>query len=237
MTGFITKKITKPTKKLGSILRASRTKKELTLEEVEKSTKICLKYLEALESGKYEDLPADAYNIGFVRLYASFLKLNPDLILTMYREERSSYRLNPQEKIQFAPKKAREWAFLVTPTMLAVVGTLLLFGSLVGYIAFQLNKFAQPPVITITNSPSEFTTTKDLISIKGNASGGSIVKMNSEPINVTSNGDFSQEVQLSPGLNVFNISARNRAEKESYSVVKVLYHPDLAKLPLYGTNE
>jgi hypothetical protein len=56
--------------------------------------------------------------------------------------------------------------------------------------------------------------------------------MNNEPISVSSSGQFSQEVQLSPGLNQIVVMARNRAQKESRTVVKVLYKQDVAKVDL-----
>jgi cytoskeleton protein RodZ len=80
MTGFVTKKISHRTRTLGSVLKSARAKAEVTLEQVEAQTRIAAKYLRALEEGRYEDLPADAYNVGFVRGYAGFLKLPVDKI-------------------------------------------------------------------------------------------------------------------------------------------------------------
>jgi hypothetical protein len=53
--------------------------------------------------------------------------------------------------------------------------------------------------------------------------------MNAEPVSVGIEGTFTQDVQLSPGLNEFTLSAKNRVQKESKLVVKVLFSPDLAK--------
>ncbi|MDP3992920.1 MAG: helix-turn-helix domain-containing protein, partial [bacterium] len=88
MNGFITKQLGKR-RSLGSILKTARTKAEVSLEQAESATKIPQKYLDALETGQYNRLPAEAYNLGYVRCYAEFLKLNPDKIISAYKEERS----------------------------------------------------------------------------------------------------------------------------------------------------
>lgn len=61
---------------LGDLLREARTSRGLTLAEVERDTRISRSYLEALEGGRYEVLPAPVYARGFVRSYARYLGLD-----------------------------------------------------------------------------------------------------------------------------------------------------------------
>lgn len=233
MTGFVTRKISKgKTRSLCSILKTARTKAGLTLEQVEEQTHIPAKHLQALEQGAYHLLPAEAYNIGFVRRYAEVLKLNADKIVAQYREERSNHRLTDcTNSVQLRPRTLGDWNFLITPKLVAAVGMLILFGGIASYIYVQVRKFAEPPQL-VMNVPTEFTSNRDTIKIDGRTSEGAIVSMNTEPITVESTGSFSQEVQLSPGLNQIVIMARNRAQKESRTVVKVLYKQDVAKVDL-----
>lgn len=231
MTGFTTKKLSKgKIRSLSSILKSARTKAELTLEQAEQQTRIAAKHLQALETGAYHLLPAEAYNIGFVRTYAELLKLNPDKIIQMYRTERSNYRMSERGNpaVQLGPRRIGDWTFLVTPKVLAIVGMVVMFGSIASYIFVQVRKFAQPPQLSI-NVPSEFTSNRDTVHLEGKTSEGSIISMNAEPITVTADGHFTQEVQLSPGLNQITVLARNRAQKESRQTINVLYKQDLAK--------
>lgn len=233
MTGFVTKKIqASRIRTLGSILKAARTKANITLEDAEMQTRIRLKHLAALESGDYQNLPADAYNIGFVRCYAEFLKLNPEKILRLYREERSQQRLMPAREVNLAPVRTSDWKFLITPKVIGIVSAVLLFGGVVAYIAAQLNQFTQPPTVTLAGVADEFTSDADTVNLKGSATEGAIVFMNNEPILVTPNGEFTQDVQLSPGVNEIVISAKSRAGKESQKSVKVLFNPNLAQADL-----
>ncbi len=230
MTGFVTKKIqSTKSRSLGSILRSARTKANLSLEEAEVRTRVRLKYLEALEAGAYGHLPAEAYNIGFVRSYAEILKLNPEKVLRMYREERSQKHLLPEKDVNLAPVKAHDWTFLITPKVLGIGGAVLMLGGIVAYIAVQLNHFTQPPTITLSSASSEFTSDKDTVNLKGVATEGSVVFMNNEPILVSPSGHFTQDVQLSPGVNEVVVAAKSRAGKQSQKSVKILFNPNLAK--------
>ena len=72
---------------LGHLLSEARTAKELTLAEVEATTRIRQKYLEALEAGDYSALPQGATGRGFLRNYARFLDLDLADVVTRYAEE------------------------------------------------------------------------------------------------------------------------------------------------------
>lgn len=69
---------------LGDILRTAREKKNVSLAEVSRVTRIKLPYLEALEDGEYSLLPGPVYITGFLRNYAHFLGLHPDDIVQEY---------------------------------------------------------------------------------------------------------------------------------------------------------
>lgn len=237
MPAFVTKKIDSR-RSLGTLFKTARRRLELTLEQAEAETKIPLKYLSALEEGDYRSLPAEAYNIGYVRGYAQFLRLNPDNIVQAYRDERSQkwHQVSLQQS-PFAPKKVSDWHFLVTPKLVAALGIIVVFGGVTAYIVRELRQFTQPPQLLISSVPTEFTTSKDQVTLAGHTTGGSLLSINSEPIFVASDGTFSQDVQLSPGINEITVQAKSRADKVSRQTVKVLYSQDLAKAQTTGIKE
>jgi hypothetical protein len=61
---------------LGKALTQARTARGLTLPDVERDTRISTKYLEALERGELETLPAPVYARAFMRTYSQYLGLN-----------------------------------------------------------------------------------------------------------------------------------------------------------------
>ena len=66
---------------LGSSLRLAREAQGLTLADAEKATRVRARYLRALEDGQLDQLPGGSYPRVFLRDYASFLGLDPTLLL------------------------------------------------------------------------------------------------------------------------------------------------------------
>lgn len=61
----------------GEILRAAREKRKLSLEDVSAAIHVRAAQLRAIEEGNIDALPGMTYAVGFVKSYASYLKLNP----------------------------------------------------------------------------------------------------------------------------------------------------------------
>ena len=236
MNGFVTKQLGKR-RSLGCVLKTARSKADLTLEQAEANTKIPQKYLEALDTGNYNRLPAEAYNLGYVRCYAEYLKLNPNKIISAYKEERSRIWHQNDTSVSLSPKKAGDWQFLITPKLIGIISLVVVFGAIGFNIANKLRQFAEPPMLEVTSVPGEFTSDKDQIILSGTTSDGAVLTVNSEPIFVTPDGHFTQSVQLNPGVNEIVLQAKNRAEKISLKTIKVLYNQNLAKAVSPATTE
>ncbi len=70
---------------IGTTLREARVRRKLTLQQVEEDTKIRVKYLQAMENEDFDIMPGKAYVKGFLQTYASYLGLDPTIILDEYR--------------------------------------------------------------------------------------------------------------------------------------------------------
>lgn len=68
----------------GEELRRERELRQITLREISESTKISLRYLEALERNEFEGLPGGVFNRGFVRAYAQFIGVDPEAMVNAY---------------------------------------------------------------------------------------------------------------------------------------------------------
>jgi cytoskeletal protein RodZ len=66
-------------------LTAWRKKRGITLSAIVRSTKISSRYLEAIERGRFRDLPGGAYDISYIRQYAKAIHYDADDILDSYR--------------------------------------------------------------------------------------------------------------------------------------------------------
>lgn len=72
---------------LGQNLRRERELRGISLQEIASSTKISLRFLEALEEDRQDILPGKFFIKAILRTYASFLGLEEDTFLNKYYEE------------------------------------------------------------------------------------------------------------------------------------------------------
>lgn len=80
---------------IGRVLKQTRSRLGLTLEEAERSTRIRARYLDALERGELEALPSQVQARGFLRNYAEYLGLDHHALLKRYNESVSAPRTRP----------------------------------------------------------------------------------------------------------------------------------------------
>lgn len=68
----------------GAWLRRQRELREITLREIADASKISLRYLEALETDRFDLLPASVFARGFLREYSRYVGLNADEVVNHY---------------------------------------------------------------------------------------------------------------------------------------------------------
>ncbi|HBM91039.1 MAG TPA: hypothetical protein DD400_04075 [Rhodospirillaceae bacterium] len=105
--------------RIGDILRRVREHRGETVQEI--ATHLCIRarYLTALEGSHYDYLPADAYVIGFLQTYASYLELDGRGAVDQYRREMAGRRRKPQLSMPQPMSEGR------TPTIPLLIGGLL----------------------------------------------------------------------------------------------------------------
>jgi cytoskeleton protein RodZ len=70
---------------VGRLLRDQREARALSIEDVAKRLRIRRPYLEAIEQGRFDQLPGAAYIPAFLRAYAAHLELDAEKVLTAYQ--------------------------------------------------------------------------------------------------------------------------------------------------------
>ena len=213
-------------------LAAARERKGVDLARAERDTKIRIRYLSALESGDYRDLPGAVYTKGFLRNYALYLGLDPEDVLRQWRRERGE--ATAPEAIIVPPRPLAEPARPLNFSPQVVMAALLTAGVVLFfiYLGAQLLRYSRPPELAVTSPAtavfdvSESTTTYRLA---GTTSPGSIIEITTpgieQPIRVTplANGDWFQQVDLRRGQNRFDIKAVNpETKKESEDIRQVV---------------
>lgn len=109
---------------VGLLLRQTRASFGQSLAEVARDIRIRQSFLEAIEAGRFETLPGQAYTIGFIRTYAEHLGLDPNEVVRRFKRE--SGVGTPAAKLNFPAPLAEsgvpKGAILLVGAVLALVG-------------------------------------------------------------------------------------------------------------------
>lgn len=70
----------------GELLRKTRLEQGLNLQGVASYLHLTPRQVEALEAGRYEELPGEVYIRGFLKNYARFLGINANQVLALYQQ-------------------------------------------------------------------------------------------------------------------------------------------------------
>lgn len=198
--------------RLGQLLHQQRLKKKLTLDDVEKATKIKSSFLASIERGEYHRLPSPAYAKGFVLNYATFLGISRAEAIALFRrefDEKKSYKVLPDS---FAKKKiAPRFRIKVRESIFLIGGLLVLF---LFFLIFQYRSAFFAPALTV-NSPKDNAIVSQDVLVTGRTDSDATVTVNNEQTSVGDNGDFSKKISLFPGPSEIVIKAKNRFGKET----------------------
>jgi len=139
----------------GAILRRCREYHDLSLEEAEESTKIGANYLLALEEDQVSQFSSLAYLKGFLRIYATYLGLNPDDMIRLFEKLYAAGSEGGGQSTGTAgvgdplPRKKFPLQKLVMPAVILVL--ILITASII-------NRSSSPPVRQIQPAPAALPT-------------------------------------------------------------------------------
>ncbi len=119
----------------GEILKNAREGKNLSLDQASRDTAIAKHYLEALELEDDAALPGEAYFVGFVKNYCSYLGCDADYILKLYNAKKIQEAPIPTELLEHHTPK---W---ILPAIIA--GALAVIVALVFYFYYGVFKIPQ----------------------------------------------------------------------------------------------
>ena len=214
---------------IGDRLKKARIRKKISVAEVEEATKIRAKFILALESDSWEQIPSEVYGRGYLELYSAFLQQPPEVIMKQYDRERNTYARNCQEAIvELSPKsRFKVPRFFLTPRFFVVAFVAL--GLAIGGVEVyrQLSVLTSAPSLSIQVAHAEEADLNDLViatnkfTFSGVTSIGATVKVDGKLVPVDQNGNFTATVDVSTGVNAVYVQAINPAGHESDQTLSV----------------
>ncbi|MGH7245474.1 MAG: helix-turn-helix domain-containing protein [Candidatus Levyibacteriota bacterium] len=196
--------------RLGDRLREEREKKNLTILQVAKATKIRPHFIEALEKGEYKKLPSSAYAQGFVKNYIEFLELPAKELLPLFRRE-----FNEKEYLGVLPESFTRGAVKIRKVRLwqttaIILGVLFLFAT---YIFLQYRAAIFSPSLSIENPKENAVITTIQVNVSGQTDINTTVTVNNLPTFVDTTGHFQKDLTLFSGKQTIIVKAVNNFGK------------------------
>lgn len=192
---------------VGEILQEARTKKGLTLEDVERETRIRKKNLLALEKSDWNSLPT-TFIKGLLKNYADFLGLEEKKILAFFRREYDEK--NAADPKPLSDNKKR---LFLTPSIVSFLLVGLVVAGITSYLFIQYRSFTAPPKLEIQEPKDNIKITSTEVNVIGRTWEDAELRINGEPVQVSPGGAFSVAIGLKDGVNVVVISATNKFGK------------------------
>ena len=111
---------------VGELMQQAREKVGVTVEQAARDTLISRRYIEALESEAFSVLPGETYVAGFIRNYSSYLDLDPDDMISLYRNLRIQEQPTPIKELLETDGRLRGGLLFAAAGALAVAAAALL---------------------------------------------------------------------------------------------------------------
>lgn len=189
---------------VSELFRTTRTTKHISLTKAADDLHIKQEQLEALEAGQFQKLPEPAYIRGFIKIYASYLKLDPNHSLALYRRE---YDETKYPKISHIPKKT---GFNLTPNHIVNITFVTAVAAFVFYIAIQYSSILSAPKLEILQPQDDIRTQTAAIEVRGKTEKDATVSIDGDFVAIDQDGNFTSQIDLQEGVNVIEVVAAKR---------------------------
>jgi len=136
---------------LGEKLKSARAERGLSHDQISRETNISIRYLEALESENFSVFPGEPYVIGFLRNYGSYLDLDVQKVISLYRALRIQEQPVPVEQLLKSPPRLP--GFIIPLFVILII----LGGAGWGIYTLIINRQNNPASNTpLTRAPAEY---------------------------------------------------------------------------------
>ena len=132
-------------------LRATREARKLTVHEIAETTKIRTDHIRALESGDFNVFTAPVYIRGFVRTYATLLKMDvPQVMAALDHELGQTEKFSEPPPLSSAPRGFLDFFMLQLSRvnwqkgLIVLIGAALILVALVVIWAWRKHRLADP---------------------------------------------------------------------------------------------
>lgn len=209
----------RPQSSVGQILRQQRSKLHVSLDDAAAELYFPKTTLSALEEDRFDDLPNFTYIQAYLHRYSEYLQLDSQAILALLRRDyQPAQPQTPQLWLKPRAQISIHWTSL--HWMGLVIGVF--FSVSWMYVGVKWWQFQQPPLLVVTQ-PSNDAVVGPQVTILGRTTPEAQVAINSQPVSLQPDGEFSYELFLSrEGSQIITLSATDRRGRTNTEQLRVV---------------
>jgi transcriptional regulator with XRE-family HTH domain len=209
---------------VGDCLRRKREELGYSIKEIGARLGIKFEYLESLENGDYENLPPQVYVRGFLKSYANFLEIDSNQAIKIYNREVTFLERDfLKDKDSKKERMSLRSFVVITPKLITLFFSLLIFSVLFYYLYHQINSFNSKPYLFLENPAGDAIVAEKDLHVNGHTEKGAVLKINGQEIGIDANGSFDQNIVLAEGRNILIIESKNRFNKTDRREINIIY--------------
>ncbi len=207
-------------KTVGQMLKEAREEKKFTLEDIEKGTKIRLKFLTAIESDEFSIMPSQSYVKGFIKNYSEFVGLNSKIVLAFFRRQTVDAPKSHLLPTGMATPLNRS-PFQLTPGKFIFIMVSILVSLFLSYLFIQYQTLQKLPELVIDSPVNQEVFSDTRVDVLGKTDSDSTVTINGVSVLVRPDGKFFDQISVEPGINTLTIIASSRLGKTTTKTLKI----------------
>lgn len=221
MAIFCRKKL-EPPARICVRLKKLREENVLSLENLAEQTHVSAKYLQAIEEGRFEDLPkAKAHRLAYLRSYAEAVGYSPEAAQKQFFSEAGLSDIKAAHPATHMRAALPSFSFIFRNAAL----TLFVLAFL-GYLVYQVRGIIQPPRLAIFTPVEGFVYDNLSALVQGETEKECRLTINGLEARVNEEGKFEVAVDLTAGVNTITVSVTKKHGKTTTEVRHVVVKPD-----------
>lgn len=203
-----------PADTLGESLKMVREEDGLSVEALGQRAHVQPKYIVAIEAGRYDQTPGPTYVRGFLRSIASVLNVSADTVVAKFDSEPFPATLGTMPNT-----KARNF---FTNRFIRITGLAALLLAALVYFGVQIAHIIAPPLLLVHQPATDIMVTEPRVTLVGSSEAEVDVQVNGRTIQVDTQGNFQEIVDLQPGVNTLTVTATKKRSRAATVIRRVL---------------
>jgi cytoskeletal protein RodZ len=189
--------------------------------ELAERAHVDVRHIQAFEEYRYHDLPGSLYAKNFLRSIAAACNVNTDKLLERFLQDEKAFPF----KRSITPPKEVTTPIFWTPKKVRAFGIILVLLVALVYVVVELGGLFRPPDLQIFSPQDSIEIHATSVEVTGRVEKGATLTINNAPIGVDDEGNFSTQIDLTPGVNTLTIIATQKFGRKTTEVRNLFAQP------------